>query len=178
MFKKTTLYTLSFLLSLFSLVLIHTVYIGILARNQKIVLPDVAGVANAQTQFYPTKLMIDSAEIELPIALTTIIDGNWNYSDKEVLFVKDSGGLGMPGNKIFYGHNYPNLLKNLKNVTEGDTIEFFQAGSIYRYKVVSANNVTPDQTHIMSQTDDDRVTIFTCSGFLDSKRLVITAVKI
>ena len=35
--------------------------------------------------------------------------------------------------------------------------------------------VTPDQTHILAPSDDRRVTLYTCTGFLDRKRFVVTA---
>ena len=38
--------------------------------------------------------------------------------------------------------------------------------------------VDPNQTYILSQTKDKGITLYTCTGFLDTKRFVVTATLI
>jgi len=41
--------------------------------------------------------------------------------------------------------------------------------------VKESYSVTPDQSHILTQTADVRLTLYTCDGFLDLKRFVVIA---
>ncbi|MGB2731849.1 MAG: sortase, partial [Microgenomates group bacterium] len=36
-------------------------------------------------------------------------------------------------------------------------------------------NVSPDQTNVLKQSHDKRLTLYTCSGFLDTQRFVVVA---
>ena len=80
------------------------------------------------------------------------------------------------GNSILYGHNWPNLFGPLKKIQKGDPVEVeLSSGQTRTFEVVMTDTVTPNQTHILSKTDDVRLTLYTCTGFLDRNRFVVTA---
>jgi sortase (surface protein transpeptidase) len=43
------------------------------------------------------------------------------------------------------------------------------------FKVEYTATVDPSQTYIIDNTKDTRITLYTCTGFLDSKRFVVVA---
>ena len=80
------------------------------------------------------------------------------------------------GNSILYGHNWNSLLGDLENAKPGYTVEIIYKNSVKRYFRISyIAIVNPNQIHVLNQTNDARLTIYTCTGFLDQKRLVVTA---
>jgi len=124
----------------------------------------------------PTGIIIPSIHVWLPVYNASVTNGNWETTNKGVSFLSGSATVGGVGNAIFYGHDWPNLLGNLKNVLPGDTIQIIsKTGEEFFYEVSTVQEVTPADVSVLAQTVDSRVTIYTCSGFLDSKRLVVVA---
>ena len=125
----------------------------------------------------PSRLTISSVNIDLPIYSSRIVDGKWGVTSDGVSYLSTSPLPGKVGNTVMYGHNWANLLGSLKNVKTGDTISITTSdGTVLKYIVHFVSVVTPDETHIYQNTEDYRLTLYTCTGFLDSKRLVITAI--
>ena len=177
--NKQILLSLSIVLAFVSCISLFSFGTEIRKRNREILFEQhFLNVNDSASEVYPDRIKIESINVDLPVEVTTLSNSNWEYSDTSVLFMKQSGDLPSKGNKILYGHNYPNLLKNLKDLKQGDLIKLYSGNKDYNYIVKSASTVTSDQTHILFQTEDDRITIFTCSGFLDSKRIVVFADRI
>ena len=139
-----------------------------LSRNSK---------TTAESAEKPSILSVPSANIALPIIPASIADGKWEDTKQGVSYLSNSPVPGHVGNSILYGHNWPTLLGNLSKVKPGDTISVsFTSGDTKKFTVRFVTIVTPDETHILNQTDDKRLTLYTCTGWFDSKRLVVTAV--
>ncbi|HRN70412.1 MAG TPA: sortase [Candidatus Woesebacteria bacterium] len=129
------------------------------------------------TQLIPVRIDIPSIQVNLPIVQSRIEQSNWNTTKDGVSYLSSSPIPGKKGNSILYGHNWSNLLGNLPQVKPGETIEIeYNNGSKNIFTIHSMGVVTPDQTHVLSSSNDTRITLYTCTGFLDSKRLVVTAV--
>lgn len=130
-----------------------------------------------ETSVKPTLLSIPSVNISLPIYEAAIVKGKWQDTKSGVSYLSSSPVPGAIGNSIVYGHNWANLLGNLTKVKPGDEISVsFTSGKIKQFIVKFVTVVTPDETHILNQTSDNRLTIYTCTGWFDSKRLVVTAI--
>lgn len=124
----------------------------------------------------PVKIKIEARNIELPIIPQKLIGTNWQVTDKGVTYLTDSPIPGTVGNSILYGHNWTKLLGNLTLVTPGDAIEIAYAnGQVKNFKVTNTQVVDPSQVSILKNTTDRRITIYTCTGLLDSKRFVVVA---
>lgn len=124
-----------------------------------------------------SRLIIQGANIDLPIFEGFIKDQNWTTTKEGVSHLSSSVSVGEQGNSVIYGHNWSNLLGNLKQVKPGDEIIVINdRGEKFSYLVHFVTEATPDETHIYQNTTDYRLTIYTCTGFLDSKRLVVTAI--
>lgn len=120
----------------------------------------------------PVKLNIESIKLSSPISTTK---DTWIYPENSLVYLQNSAKPGK-GNTVIYGHNFKSLLGNLNDTKLGDKISIqLTNGAVISYTITSKYNVTPDQTHILNPTQDTRLTLFTCSGFLDSKRLVVIA---
>jgi len=127
---------------------------------------------------YPTRLTLEQIGIDLPIIPARLTDKEWETTLQGVSYLISSPIPGNKGNSIFYGHNYNNILGNLEKTKHGDVITIqFGDKTKKLFEVVNVSTVTPDQTHILKQTEDSRITLYTCTGFLDSKRFVVTAVQ-
>jgi LPXTG-site transpeptidase (sortase) family protein len=133
-------------------------------------------IALAQTDI-PTAIRIPRVHIDLPIYPATIHNGDWEQTTQGVSYLSDSPRPGAWGNSILYGHNWPTLLAPLHDVIPGDELIIVDAAGKERTFIVQfINVVTPDQTHVLQPTPDHRITLYTCTGFLDLKRLVVTAI--
>jgi len=127
----------------------------------------------------PTRLTITSVNIDIPIHPAEITNNTWADTKKGVSYLVTSPLPGMRGNSVIYGHNYPVIFGNLTSVIPGDVVTVeFSDGSTKSFEVLYTTTVTPDQTGILKQSNDTRLTIYTCSGFLDSERFVVTAVPL
>lgn len=117
----------------------------------------------------PVRLVINSQGIDLPIIESKVENYKWEVTDI---------GVSRIGN-VFYGHNWTNLLGNLVKVKPGDVIEVkYSDGSTKKYKVTITQIVDPDQKDVLNFADEDTILIYTCTGFLDSKRFIVVASEI
>lgn len=136
-----------------------------------------AAVQDSPKVITPTRLTISTAEIDLPVFSASIIDKQWDISREGISYLSSTPLPGRQGNSVFYGHNWHNLLGNLKKVTPGDTIVVTNNnGDQFKYIIHFVSVVSSNETHIYQNTPDYRLTIYTCTGVLDSKRLVVTAI--
>lgn len=127
----------------------------------------------------PAKISINSLSLKLPIEPTLIKNGYWPTSQTGVSFLANSGNLGSKGNLVFYGHNWKNLLGNLHKVKTGDTLVISgQNGQDFLYSIAYIATVNADDVSILADSSDERITLYTCTGFLDQKRLVVVAKRV
>lgn len=124
----------------------------------------------------PVAINIESQKIELPIIPSEIRNNKWEATKKGVSYLKTSVIPGEIGNSILYGHNWARLLGNLKKVKPGEKIAItYSDGSVKEFLIEYSIEVKPDNEDILQNSLDKRITLYTCSGFLDSKRLVVVA---
>jgi LPXTG-site transpeptidase (sortase) family protein len=127
----------------------------------------------------PTRITIPSAKIDLPVDSAQIVKGIWQTSPNHPTHLESSARPGEHGNVIIYGHNLRKIFGPLIQVKLGDKIEVVSSdGRHFTYQVNQITVVTPDQISTVLPTNYEVLTIYTCTGFLDSKRLVIKAVPL
>lgn len=128
------------------------------------------------TREQPTRLRISNAQIDIPLLPAPQPRNTWTVSDKGALYLTSSPIPGSLGNSIIYGHNWTQILGNLTQAKPGDIVDIdFNNGQTLHFKIETKGVVTPDQTHVLNNSKDARITIYTCTGFFDTKRLVVTA---
>lgn len=124
----------------------------------------------------PVVLVIKDLNLELLIFESHIGKNGWEATSKGVSYLASSPVPGNPGNSILYGHNWKNLLGNITRLKPGQKIRIiYSDGTPKEFEIYYTQVVTPEDTQILTQSDDARITLYTCTGFLDSKRFVVTA---
>lgn len=120
-------------------------------------------------------IQIPSAQIDLPVYTATISGTTWQTTKHGVSYLSTSPLPGAYGNSVVYGHNWPNLLGNLHRVKPGDAIFISRMNTTTRFIVRYVTVVSPHDSSVYAPSNDTRLTLYTCTGFLDKNRLVITA---
>lgn len=90
------------------------------------------------------------------------------------------------GNTVLSGHRFqylsgPNTLMLLNEMKPGDPIIVYWQGEEYDYRVEEIKIISKTQVEILKNTEDDRLTIFTCNPpyrYNAEERLVVFAKKI
>lgn len=101
---------------------------------------------------------------------------NWTISDTEASYLSQSAKPGEKGNIIIYGHNKRSIMGNIRALKGNEIIILTtKDGSIHQYKIEKLIEVNPDQTEYLEPTQEETLTLYTCSGFLDSKRFIVQA---
>ncbi len=125
----------------------------------------------------PTSIEIPSLKIVLPIIQSKIINNEWEATTEGVSYLIHSPVPGETGNSILYGHNWPNLLGKLPKIKIGEEIIITsEDNKKYKFDVHYTATVTPDQVSVLKQSQDKRITLYTCTGFLDSHRFVVVGI--
>ncbi len=113
---------------------------------------------------------------DIPVSKSLVLGDEWLIPDDSVAYLSQSALPGTGGNVVMYGHNTRNVLGFLNNVENGDSITLVnQSGKEYEYKVWEKKVVDPDMIEIAQPTEYEMLTVYTCTGWNDSKRLVIRA---
>lgn len=100
----------------------------------------------------------------------------WTVSATGVSYYVSSALPGTLGNSVFYGHNWANILSGLDKLASGDQIYILgRNGDFVQYKVFEIFEVWPSQVEILNPSSEGRLTIYTCKGLLNEKRLVVIA---
>ncbi len=124
----------------------------------------------------PAKISINNLDIALPLIPSSIIEGNWETTDKGASYLASSPVPGSTGNSVIYAHNWASLFGNLVSILPGDEVKIeYDDKSVKTFVVKYTSTVTPDTTSILAPTNDKRITLYTCIGFLDSHRFVAVA---
>ena len=124
----------------------------------------------------PVKLFIPKIDKALSVSAGSFIDERWVISEDGVSFLTTSAVPGTLGNSVFYGHNRKEILGGLPNLKVGEPIYIvMDNGEFVKYEVYETRQINPKEVEILNQSTDSRLTIYTCSGFLDSARFVVFA---
>ncbi len=109
-------------------------------------------------------LEIESLHIKAPILEGT----DEETLSKAVGHFPDTGNIGS-GNYCVAGHNstiYAQIFNDLDRITLGDIItitDIDEAQTVYTYSVTETFTVSPNETYILTDYGDDRLTCVTCT---------------
>ncbi len=144
---------------------------------KKLEFKNFSASANTSSEINPVSISIPSLGIKNVIIPSMIKDNKWEATTEGISYLSSSPVPGQDGNSILYGHNWPNILGDLSKIKPGEKIEITMSNGERRiFTVEYTSIVNSSQTHILNQSTDKRITIYTCAGFLDSKRFVATAI--
>ncbi len=168
----------SILLIMFGVALVGYVSFKNFDFSLKKELPAVADqTADTKAQYSKIKsINIPKIKRDLPVEDGNFTDGRWEVSGEGVSFYTDSSLPEAGGNTVLYGHNKERVLGGLVNIRRGDKIDLtLKNGKVLTYEVFEVKTIKPSDISILNTTSDSRLTIYTCTGFLDSARFVVVA---
>jgi len=123
----------------------------------------------------PDRIVIPSLNIDIPVKTAQIINGYWQVFSDSAGFGLGSAYPGEMGNTVIFAHARKNLFAPLKDITTGAQVTVYIKNQLFLYTVSEIKEVLPSQTDTLAPTSDSTLTLYTCSGFRDSKRLIVTA---
>ena len=127
-------------------------------------LPPLPAVASAKAG--PITLAIPDLGISLPVLTEPLTPKGVTYEPHG-------------NNLVFYGHNWPNILRPFQKAQVGQKIIIGYAdGSSKQFEINSLTIVPGSNIEILQPTDYQLLTLYTCTGFLDRQRLIATAYPI
>ncbi|HVZ12487.1 MAG TPA: sortase [Patescibacteria group bacterium] len=140
---------------------------------QNLSFENVLETPSVSTGTLPRQIVIKKVKINLPIYPAQIQNNSWQATTSGVSYLISSPIPGMLGNSVLYGHNWTSLLGPLTGVKPGDLVDItYTNGAKKTFKIVYTTVVAPSNTSILDSTGDARITIYTCTGFLDTQRFV------
>lgn len=124
----------------------------------------------------PVEITITKINKVLAVEAGEVVSNRWSVSATGVSYLTTSALPGSGGNTVMYGHNKTNLLGDLNKVGIGDLISIkMNNGDVLTFRIFETREIKPTQVDILNATADDRLTLYTCSGFLDQARFVVFA---
>ena len=124
----------------------------------------------------PVRIMIDKISLDLPVEETAIDGGIWQVSEEGVGHLNTSANPGEGGNIVIYGHNKNNLFGPIRWLEKGDLVKVInEEGDAFLYKIVETTQVKPTDLEYVLPKEKEVLTLYTCDGFLDSKRYIVLA---
>lgn len=132
-------------------------------------------LSNQETSQPPLRIVIPKFNIDLSIVEAPVVNGVWETSETTASHGIGSANPGQMGNTVIFAHARQGLFLPMRDIAKDDLVYVLTKDHWYRYRVADSKLVNPDQVEVIGQTPDERLTLFTCSGFFDSKRLIVTA---
>ncbi len=126
----------------------------------------------------PKQIIIPSLGIDLAVNKAKVVEGYWEVFTDSAGWGEGSGIPGANGNQVIFAHARKGLFLSLRQVREEMKIEVVTDDSQYTYEIIEIKEVYPYQTEVIEPTDDETLTLYTCSGFADSKRLIVIAKRV
>lgn len=117
--------------------------------------------------------------IDVPVKVAPFLNNQWVIAAQGATYLGQSAGIGEPGNMIIYGHNRREILGNIRILKGGERMTIVGSDEKeYDYRVVWSREVDPADTVWLQSTPEHALIMFTCSGFMDSKRFIVRAVQV
>lgn len=123
----------------------------------------------------PLRIIIPQKNIDLSIVEAKVINGYWEISETTASHGIGSANPGEQGNVVVFAHARDNLFGPLRQSKPNEIIYILTKDRWHRYAIEETKIVDPTAIETIAQTKTEQLTLFTCSGFLDSKRLIIIA---
>ncbi len=125
----------------------------------------------------PIRIQVEAQQIDLPIQETQIKNGIWETPKRSLGHLGVSAKPGENGNVVIYGHNTGGLFGRLPQVKVNDKIALENKdGQKYEYIVTKTEIARPHQVEAVLPTEKEVLTLYTCTGFLDSQRFIVRAI--
>lgn len=122
------------------------------------------------------RIIIPSRKIDLPIVEAKVVAGYWEVAETTASHGVGSAYPAENGNVVIFAHARAGMFLPLRDIKVDELVYILGYEKWYRYRVVRTKLVDPKDVEVIAPTETETLTLFTCSGFMDSKRLIVTAV--
>ena len=126
----------------------------------------------------PKRIIIPSRSIDLPVKTARVVDGAWELSDDSASFGLGSATPESGGNTVIFAHAKWKLFRPLRKIKKDSRIYVLTSKQWYVYEVTEIKTVLSSEIEVIKPTEDNTLTLFTCTGFADTKRLIVIAKRI
>lgn len=134
-------------------------------------------VVNNNQEKKPVQIVIKDLNINVPLYPSQINGTTWETTTLGASYLLSSPIPGENGNSIVYAHNWNNLFGRLVFAKPGENVRVvFSNNTSKSFTIKYTAVVNPDQTYILDNSEDTRITLFTCTGFFDQKRFIAVAI--
>lgn len=123
----------------------------------------------------PTRIIIPNLNIDLPVKEAKVVNGYWEVFPTGAGWGIGSGLPGEIGNQVIFSHARKGMFLSLREAKIRQIIYVMTKDKWYSYEIMDIKEVLPSQIEVVAPTSDETLTLFTCSGFSDSKRLIVIA---
>jgi len=121
-------------------------------------------------------VVIPRLNIDLSVAPSEIKNGYWEVSETLASHGEGSANPGENGNVVVFAHAREGLFLGLRNIKKDDAVYILTNNRWYKYRVSEIVSVYPNDITTVAPTNSEILTLFTCSGFFDDKRLIVKAI--
>jgi LPXTG-site transpeptidase (sortase) family protein len=167
---------------LFLVIGIILIVFSLLYRNYRSrVLSFEGTITETVIQKYPkaVRIIIPDVKIDLPVEEGAVQDGVWSISESGATHLNISENPGGKGNIVIYAHNKNNLFGQIRWLNNGALIKIInENGQEFEYKTNQIVEVKPTELSYVMPKNEEILTLYTCSGFADSKRFIVTAKRV
>lgn len=138
---------------------------------------DFTPVSSSKKHAYtPVSIEINRINVSLPIKQTNIVKGVWEINPKGASHLAASGYPTEKNPIIIYAHNKIFQFGRLSELKNGDIVSIkSNKKEDFFYKVINSQVVTPENVEVLQKTKGNQLILYTCTGFADSKRLLVFA---
>jgi LPXTG-site transpeptidase (sortase) family protein len=123
----------------------------------------------------PKRIVIPKLGIDLEVDRANVVDGYWKVYEDKAGWGEGSGFPGQPGNQVIFAHARDGLFLPLQTIKVDDEVYILTDLQWFKYKVAEIKEVEPNKTEVIAPTDAEILTLYTCSGYKDTKRLIVIA---
>lgn len=135
-----------------------------------------AKTAESKQSQLPIHITIADLGISIPVEQATVVENKWPTTDKGASYLTSSPLPGKEGNSVIYAHNWRSLFGNLVQAKVGQEVVIMYPNNTKKTFVIAYTSVvSPNESTILAPSNDKRVTLYTCTGLLDSQRFVAVA---
>lgn len=125
----------------------------------------------------PTRILIPDLKIDLLVKEALVKNGYWEVFSDAAGFGAGSAYPEEDGNQVIFAHARQGMFAPLKDAKTGQNIMVFTRDKWYSYTISDIKEVLPNQLEVIAPTKEAILTLYTCSGYADSKRLIVVAKK-
>ena len=123
----------------------------------------------------PLRIVVPTTKVHLSIVEASVVNGYWELSETTASHGVGSANPGQNGNIVVFAHARNELFGPLRDIKKSEVIYILTKDRWFRYSVEETKLVDPKEIEHIKPTDTEQLTLFTCSGFLDTKRLIVHA---